>query len=466
MESSTEGLVGQLVEIVGSDWVKTDDVELQYYGKDWTNVFHSDPIAIVLPSSIEDVQAIVEVAMDNQVALVPSGGRTGLSGGAVAEQHEIVVAFDRMNKILNFDAVDRQVICQPGVITEHLQQFADDNDLFYPVDFSSSGSSQIGGNVATNAGGIKVIRYGMTRNWILGMKVVTGTGEVLDLNRGLIKNATGYDFRHLFIGSEGTLGLIVELTVALCPKPQDPKVLLLGVEQLTDTMEVLKAFRNKLELTAFEFFSDKAMSHVIGEKGLQRPFESICSFYALIEFENVAEQDLENAMELFEYCLERGWIVGGTISQSRAQAENLWRLREDISETIAKFSPYKNDISVKVSKVPDFLEELDALVTQVYPEFEIIWFGHIGDGNVHLNILKPEQLEIGKFYESCSKISEWVFDLVKKYGGSISAEHGIGMLKKPFLQYSRSPAELEYMKSIKRIFDPHNIMNPGKLIDV
>ena len=187
MESSTEGLVGQLVEIVGSDWVKTDDVELQYFGKDWTNVFHSDPIAIVLPSSIEDAQAIVEVAMENQVALVPSGGRTGLSGGAVAEQHEIVVAFDRMNKILNFDAVDRQVICQPGVITEQLQQFADDNDLFYPVDFSSSGSSQIGGNVATNAGGIKVIRYGMTRNWILGMKVVTGTGEVLDLNRGLIK---------------------------------------------------------------------------------------------------------------------------------------------------------------------------------------------------------------------------------------------------------------------------------------
>ncbi|MEE3290957.1 MAG: FAD-binding oxidoreductase [Pseudomonadota bacterium] len=466
MESSTEGLVGQLVEIVGSDWVKTDDVELQYYGKDWTNVFHSDPIAIVLPSSIEDAQAIVEVAMENQVALVPSGGRTGLSGGAVAEQHEIVVAFDRMNKILDFDAVDRQVICQPGVITEQLQQFADDNDLFYPVDFSSSGSSQIGGNVATNAGGIKVIRYGMTRNWILGMKVVTGTGEVLDLNRGLIKNATGYDFRHLFIGSEGTLGLIVELTLALCSKPQDPKVLLLGVEQITDTMEVLKAFRNKLELTAFEFFSDKAMSHVIAEKGLQRPFESICSFYALIEFENVAEQDLENAMELFEYCLERGWIVDGTISQSRAQAENLWRLREDISETIAKFSPYKNDISVKVSKVPEFLEELDALVTQVYPEFEIIWFGHIGDGNVHLNILKPEQLEIGKFYESCSKISEWVFDLVKKYGGSISAEHGIGILKKPFLQYSRSPAELEYMKAIKRVFDPHNIMNPGKLIDV
>lgn len=466
MESRTEGLINQLVEIVGSDWVKTDDMELQQYGKDWTKVFHPDPIAIVLPSSIEDVQAIVKVAMDNQVALVPSGGRTGLCGGAVAEQHEIVVAFDRMNKILNFNPTDRQVVCQPGVITKQLQQFADDNDLFYPVDFASSGSSQLGGNVATNAGGIKVIRYGMTRNWILGMKVVTGTGEILDLNRGLTKNATGYDFRHLFIGSEGTLGLIVELTLALCSKPQDPAVLLLGVEQMTDTMEVLKAFQNKLELTAFEFFSDKAMSHVIVEKDLQRPFESECSFYALIEFENVVEQDLKSAMELFEYCLEQGWVVDGTISQSSAQAEYLWRLREDISETIVRFSPYKNDISVKVSKVPGFLKEADALVTKSYPEFEIIWFGHIGDGNVHLNILKPEKLEIEKFNENCGEVSEQVFELVKKHGGSISAEHGIGLLKKPFLHYSCSPAEVEYMKAIKRVFDPHNIMNPGKLIDV
>ena len=466
MENRTEGLINQLVEIVGSDWVKTDDMELQQYGKDWTKVFHPDPIAIVLPSSIEDVQTIVKVAMDNQVALVPSGGRTGLCGGAVAEQHEIVVAFDRMNKILNFNPTDRQVVCQPGVITKQLQQFADDNDLFYPVDFASSGSSQLGGNVATNAGGIKVIRYGMTRNWILGMKVVTGTGEILNLNRGLTKNATGYDFRHLFIGSEGTLGLIVELTLALCSKPQDPTVLLLGVEQMKDTMEVLKAFQNKLELTAFEFFSDKAMSHVIVEKDLQRPFESECSFYALIEFENVVEQDLKSAMELFEYCLEQGWVVDGTISQSSAQAEYLWRLREDISETIVRFSPYKNDISVKVSKVPGFLKEADALVTKAYPEFEIIWFGHIGDGNIHLNILKPEQLEIEKFNENCGEVSEQVFELVKKHGGSISAEHGIGLLKKPFLHYSCSPAEVEYMKAIKRVFDPHNIMNPGKLIDV
>ncbi len=466
MNSSTMGLVDQLAEIVGVDAVKTDSVDLNHFGKDWTKVCVPDPTAIVFPSNIEQVQDIVKLAHESEVALVPSGGRTGLSGGAVAEKQELVVSFDRMNKILSFDALDRQVVCQPGVITEQLQQFATDKELFYPVDFASSGSSQLGGNVATNAGGIKVIRYGMTRNWILGMKVVTGTGQLLDLNRGLTKNATGYDFRHLFIGSEGTLGFIVELTLALCSKPNDPKVLLLGVERMVETMEVLKAFQNKMELTAFEFFSDKAMEHVIEGKGLQRPFESPSEFYVLIEFEKVAEQDIKDAIELFEHCLEQGWISDGIISQSAGQANSLWRLREDISETISKFTPYKNDISVKVSQVPSFLEAAEALVSEAYPDFEIIWFGHIGDGNLHLNILKPANLAIEDFYKRCDEVSERVFSLVRKFGGSISAEHGIGILKKPYLHYSRGVGELDYMKAIKQVFDPKNIMNPGKLIDL
>ena len=466
MNSNTMGLIDQLAGIVGVDAVKTGSADLNHFGKDWTKVYVPDPAAIVFPSNIEQVQDIVKLAHKREVALVPSGGRTGLSGGAVAEKQELVVSFDRMNKILSFDAVDRQVVCQPGVITEQLQEFATNKDLFYPIDFASSGSSQLGGNVATNAGGIKVIRYGMTRNWILGMKVVTGTGEVLDLNRGLTKNATGYDFRHLFIGSEGTLGFIVELTLALCSKPNDPTVLLLSVERMVETMEVLKAFQNRMELTAFEFFSDKAMQYVIEEKGLQRPFELASEFYVLIEFEKVAEQDIKDAIELFEHCLEQGWISDGIISQSAGQADSLWRLREDISETISKFTPYKNDISVKVSQVPSFLEASEALVSEAYPDFEIIWFGHIGDGNLHLNILKPANLAVEDFYKRCDEVSERVFDLVRKFGGSISAEHGIGMLKKPYLHYSRGVVELDYMKAIKKVFDPRNIMNPGKLVDL
>ena len=465
MNCSKVELLEKLVEIVGDDWLKTDPADLETYGKDWTKAYPANPIAVVLPKDTDEVVALVQLANLHEVALVPSGGRTGLSGGAVAANEEVVVAFDRMNKILEFNPADRQVVCEPGVVTQQLQQYAEQEGLFYPVDFASSGSSQLGGNVSTNAGGIKVIRYGMTREWVKGLKVVTGSGELLDLNRGLSKNATGYDFRHLFTGAEGTLGFIVELTLALTSMPKDPTVLVLGAEGMEPIMQVLQKFQGELNLTAFEFFSEKALKHVIEEKQLQRPFETESEFYALIEFEHQSEQDIDTAMHLFETCLEEGWIVDGTISQNSTQANNLWRLREDISETISTFTPYKNDISVKVSKVPEFLQEVDSLVTSSYPDFEIIWFGHIGDGNVHLNILKPESLAAEAFFEKCAKVSNLVFEIVEKHGGSISAEHGVGLLKKPFLHYSRSPAEMAYMKAVKRIFDPNNIMNPGKLID-
>ncbi|MGA0243268.1 MAG: FAD-binding oxidoreductase [Pseudohongiellaceae bacterium] len=466
MSTETSGVLAALSEIVGEDWVKTDPADLQTYGTDWTRQFPVAPSVIVMPKTVAEVQAVVELANEIPFKLVPSGGRTGLSGGAVATDGEVVLVLDRMNQILDFNAADRQVTCEAGVVTEQLQQFAESQGLFYPVDFASSGSSQLGGNVATNAGGIKVIRYGMTRSWVTGMKVVTGRGDLLDLNRGLTKNATGYDFRHLFIGSEGTLGIVVELTMALSAPPQDPAVLILGVEDMTQTMPVLEAFQNRLSLTAFEFFSEQALQHVIAEKNLARPFETASNFYALIEFEQRSEEDLEAAMALFEHCLEQGWIVDGTISQSLTQAESLWRLREDISETIAQFTPYKNDIAVRVSAVPQFLKDVDSLVREQYPEFEIIWFGHIGDGNVHLNILKPENLEAQLFFEQCGSVSNQVFSLVQQYGGSVSAEHGVGLLKKPYLNYSRDPQEIEYMRLIKQAFDPNGVLNPGKVFDL
>jgi len=466
MSTETSGVLAALSEIVGEDWVKTDPADLQTYGTDWTRQFPVAPSVIVMPKTVAEVQAVVELANEIPFKLVPSGGRTGLSGGAVATDGEVVLVLDRMNQILDFNAADRQVTCEAGVVTEQLQQFAERQGLFYPVDFASSGSSQLGGNVATNAGGIKVIRYGMTRSWVTGMKVVTGRGDLLDLNRGLTKNATGYDFRHLFIGSEGTLGIVVELTMALSAPPQDPAVLILGVEDMTQTMPVLEAFQNRLSLTAFEFFSEQALQHVIAEKNLARPFETASNFYALIEFERLSEEDLEAAMALFEHCLEQGWIVDGTISQSLTQAESLWRLREDISETIAQFTPYKNDIAVRVSAVPQFLKDVDSLVREQYPEFEIIWFGHIGDGNVHLNILKPENLEAQLFFEQCGSVSNQVFSLVQQYGGSVSAEHGVGLLKKPYLNYSRDPQEIEYMRLIKQAFDPNGVLNPGKVFDL
>ncbi|HCE39953.1 MAG: FAD-binding oxidoreductase [Alcanivorax sp.] len=464
MTALAHAALDQLSELLGARCL-TDADSAERYGVDWTKVWAPAPSAVVLPETAEEVQQIVEIANEHGLHLVPSGGRTGLSAAAVAANGEVVVAFDRMNRVLDFNEYDRAVTVQPGVVTQQLQEFAEQQGLFYPVDFASAGSSQIGGNINTNAGGIKVIRYGMTRDWITGLKVVTGRGELLDLNKGLIKNATGYDLRHLFIGSEGTLGFVVEATVKLARQPRDLTALVLGAPGFREVMKVLHAFQQDIDLTAFEFFSDKAMAHVL-EHGVARPFDTDCPFYCLLEFEQLSEQVGERAMEIFEHCVEQGWVLDGVMSQSLGQLEQLWQLRERISESIAPHTPYKNDISVTISKVPDFVEDVDKVVQEAYPDFEIVWFGHIGDGNMHLNILKPTDLTKEEFFQRCGEVSRWVFDIVAKYNGSISAEHGVGMTKKPYLGYSRSEEEIACMKAIKAVFDPNNIMNPGKLFDV
>jgi FAD/FMN-containing dehydrogenase len=456
-------LIDELKTLVEPGKVLTDASSLDAFGKDWTKQFEPNPLAIVFPKSIEEVQAIVRWANERQVALVPSGGRTGLSAAAVAAHGEVVVSFDYMNKILDFNAFDRTARCQAGVITEQLQNFAEEQGLYYPVDFASAGSSQIGGNIGTNAGGIKVIRYGMTRNWVAGLKVVTGAGEILELNRDLIKNATGYDLRQLFIGAEGTLGFVVEATMRLERAPKNLTAMVLGSPDLDSIMPVLHAFQGKLDLTAFEFFSDKALAKVLARGDVPAPFETDCPYYALLEFEASSEEVSNAALELFEHCVEQGWVLDGVMSQSEQQLQNLWKLREYISETISHWTPYKNDVSVTVSRVPAFLKEIDAIVGEHYPDFEIVWFGHIGDGNLHLNILKPDAMAKEEFFAKCATVNKWVFETVDKYHGSISAEHGVGMTKRDYLGYSRSPEEIACMKAIKAVFDPNGIMNPGKI---
>ncbi len=456
--------IASIAEIVGADNLVSDDEAKQVYGLDWTRFYSPAPLCVVFPKSIEVVQALVLFASKNALSLVPSGGRTGLSGGAVACNGEVVVSFEKMNQVLEFDPIDQVVTVQPGLVTEALQQFAEDQGLFYPVDFASAGSSQIGGNLATNAGGIKVLKYGLTRDWVVGLKVVTGAGELLDLNRSLIKNATGYDLRHLFVGSEGTLGFIVEASMKLAQKPNNLTVALLAVPDMANIISVMTQFREHVELTAFEFFSDKALEHVLAHSELSRPFADPSAFYALIEFDQRNPAVMDAALAAFESCVESGIAVDGVISQSEQQRKDIWRYREGISEAITPHTPYKNDVSVRVSKVPAFLKAVDATVTSAYPEFEIVWFGHIGDGNLHLNILKPTDWPLDRFKRECEAVSEQVMKLVQKFAGSVSAEHGVGLLKRDQLKYSRSAEEIEIMKAMKRVFDPAGIMNPGKLL--
>jgi len=462
----TSELLTQLATIVGESRIKIDLDSLEHWGRDHTKHFDPNPLVIVFPSSTEQVQAVVKLANQFNIAITPSGGRTGLSAGAVATNGEIVVSMDKMNQVLEFFPADRMVRVQAGIVTEQLQNYAEQQGLYYPVDFASSGSSQIGGNISTNAGGIKVIKYGMTRNWVLGLTVVTGNGDVLHLNKGMIKNATGYALQHLFIGGEGTLGLVTEAEIKLERQPRNLQVMVFGVPNFESIMPVLHAFQEKIDLTAFEFFSALAMQKVLDNEHVQRPFETECPFYILLEFEALYKPVMDKAIEVFEYCMEQAWILDGVLSQSLDQAKNLWRLREDISESIAPFTPYKNDISVLITHVPMFVKEIDSIVAQNYPDFEVCWYGHIGDGNLHLNILKPVNLSKDEFFSKCQIVNKYVFEIVKKFDGSISAEHGVGMTKKPYLGYTRSEEEIQYMKALKRVFDPKGIMNPGKLFDL
>ena len=450
-----------LEDIFPAERVRTSPEDLGVWGVDWTRSFPVAPGAVVFPVTVEEIVAVTRLANEAGFALVPSGGRTGLSGGAVASNGEVVVSFDRMNRVLDFNPVDRVVRCEAGVVTATLQEYAAERGLFYPVDFASSGSSQVGGNIATNAGGIKVIRYGLTRDWIAGLKVVTGAGEVLDCNNGLVKNATGYDLRHLFIGAEGTLGFVVEADIRLLEAPPPQRVMVLGVERISDMLDVLRSFQAAVTLSAFEFFSESALQHVLAHRDVPRPFASRAPYYALLEFDAAGE---EAALETFEATVAAGWVGDGVVSRSDAQAQALWTLREGISESIAPRTPYKNDLSVRISDVPEFLDDIDRMVGEHYPDLEVCWYGHIGDGNLHLNILKPDDLSIEAFYERCHRISPALFEAVRARRGSISAEHGVGLLKRDFLEFSRSPAEIALMRSVKRVFDPNGVMNPGKLL--
>jgi FAD/FMN-containing dehydrogenase len=431
-------------------------LEAREYARAWSGE-GSSPAFVVQPQRIDDVVGVVRWANRHCMPLIPCGGRTGLSGGVHAEG-EMLLGLGRLRVEPQFNPVDRTITVQAGTTTQEVQLAAERAGLFYPVDFASRGSSQIGGNIATNAGGIRVLRYGLTRNWVAGLKVVTGAGDLLDLNKGLVKNATGYDFRHLFIGSEGTLGVVVEATLQLIDKPPPQQVMVLGLTSLDAVMEVFRKLRSRLRLSAFEFFTETALKFVVGN-GRRRPF-GVSPYYVLAEF----DADDAAASSSFDACFASGLVEDGVVSQSEAQSIELWRLREEITASISGRRPYKNDISVRVSQVPAFLAEIDSLLSRAYPDFEVVWFGHVGDGNLHINVLPPESLSSGEFSNVCGGVTHMIGEVLAGYGGSISAEHGVGLLKRDYLHYTRSHAEIELMRQLKRVFDPTGILNPGKLL--
>jgi FAD/FMN-containing dehydrogenase len=324
----------------------------------------------------------------------------------------------------------------------------------------------VGGNIATNAGGIRVIKYGNYRESVLGLTVVTGTGAVLKLNGALFKNNSGYDLRNLFIGSEGTLGIITEAILMLTSKPRDVVRVLCGLTTAESILPLLTFCRDSVaNLSAFEFMERLPFQEVVTRRGLRDPLSQPYNAYALIEFEMETPEDIEKIQTIFGEAYERNLIQDVVISENSAQAHELMGLRDLISETLSQhYTIHKNDISVPVATIPTFIKELHTSITEAYPTFQVAIFGHVGDGNLHVNVLKPCDMTDAAFWELCHEADHIVFSKVTAYGGSISAEHGVGLLKRDFLHYTRAAEELQLMRGIKAVFDPHGILNPGKVL--
>ncbi len=438
--------------------------DLTEYGRDWTRVYAPAPSLICFPRSTEDVASVLRYANDHGLAVVPSGGRTGLSAGALAKNGEIVLSMRDMRAIGVVDTLGQTLTVQAGAVTEQVHNHTREHGLTWPVDFASKGSSHVGGNIATNAGGVKVIRYGLTRNWVLGLTVVLADGTILPLAGALEKNNTGLDWKHLFIGSEGILGVITEATLKLTPLPKSTSVLLLAVENLARVLEVFSRAKNgAFTLSAFEFFTDKCYARFRQHRNKALPIDAASSHYVLVEFENA---DYDQVVIWLESLLADELLVDGTLAQDAAQARALWEFREGISESLSATGfPHKNDIALPISALADFTAELEQRIAKEWPGFEVCIFGHIGDGNLHVNVMKPSEMALEEFLPHARAADLAMFELVARHRGSISAEHGIGMLKKPYLSFSRAANEINLMRAMKKMLDPNNTLNPGKVLD-
>lgn len=461
--------------------VVTTEDDLLHYGRDWTRVQTPAPSAVVFPTSTSDVSAVMRWAHAHAVAIVPSGGRTGLAGGAVAANGEVVLSLERMRQMGGVDTVGQTLWVQAGAITQQVHAHAATSGLFWPVDFASKGSSQIGGNLSTNAGGIRVVRYGSASKWVRGLEVVLADGRVVNTGAALEKDNTGLDLGALFLRSEGTLGIICSATLKLCALPQPSATLFVATPSLHAASSLFLAARNApFELAAFEVLTDACLDVVTAHRSLSRPFQTRSPVYAVIEFEaGKGAPPIAGSDALASWLsqqLDAGLVDDGAIGDSAQKTSALWALREGISESLsARGRVHKNDVSVPVKDVPAFVHALSGLYEEAAPALEVFIFGHMGDGNLHLNLVAPREevcahegipaVTDAVFFAQTQAADAAVYPLIARFGGSVSAEHGVGTLKREALAFTRGPVERELMADIKRTLDPKGILNPGKILD-
>jgi FAD/FMN-containing dehydrogenase len=460
--------LARLAAVVGEKHAITDPHEMTAYMTEWREIWVGKSPLVLRPASTAEVANILAIAHETETAIVPQSGNTGLVGGQIPFEtgDEVVLSLDRMTRIRNVDAVNNSITVDAGVPLKIVQDEAEKVERFFPLSLESEGSCRIGGNLSTNAGGLGVLAYGNSRDLCLGLEVVLADGRVWNGLKSLRKDNTGYDLKNLFIGAEGTLGVITGAVLKLFPHPTTRATAFVALPSVKAALDLLALARQRSSspVTAIELFPRNGFEFTIKHFPVRDPFPAAARWYALIELSGSG--DLDNMLaEILGEAAEQGIVLDATIAQSEGQRKDLWFIREAIVEVQKREGgSIKHDVSVPISELPAFVEAALAAIHAFMPGARPMPFGHIGDGNLHFNVSQPVGMDKQAFLAQWQAMNDVVFAVVLKHGGSISAEHGIGRLKRDLMTKIKSPVELQMMRDVKRMFDPKNILNPGKVL--
>jgi FAD/FMN-containing dehydrogenase len=470
--ASSAAAVAQLASLLGPDCVRTEAGELAPLLVDHRGLFHGNAAALILPRSVEQVATTLGFCNEHRIGVVPQGGNTSYCGGATPDQSgsQVIVSLARLNRVRNIDPLNYSLTVEAGCVLNHVQRAAADADRLFPLSLGSGGSCQIGGNLATNAGGTNVLRYGMMRDLVLGLEVVLPDGRVLDSLTSLRKDNTGYDVKSLFLGAEGTLGIITAATVKLFPAVRSVATAFVAVQGVQAAVELLSRLRNHSgdRVSSFELIPRLAVDLVVQHlRTAQDPLPERHDWYVLCELTSPrADEPLESVLEeVLAEAHASGLVQDAALAQSGRESDSFWFLRENIPRAQRlDGESLKHDISVPVVALPQFVEQASLWLGSHFPQGRLIAYGHVGDGNLHFNLNQDPLVPAAQFLARSADVRRAIHDLVRSFGGSFSAEHGIGQLKVGELERYASPVELDLMRAIKHAFDPNGIMNPGKVL--